>query len=125
MRSEKSKADPCVFHKVVDGEVETVVGVHVDDILAHAKGQATMERFSVELGRKFKLKDVCDAKYYMECHITRDRKARKLKLDQHLYVKPVVENFGVEQASRIPASLGAPTLLKEDHHKTSEEKEEM
>ena len=33
---EKAKADPCVFRKVVDGEAEMVVAVHVDDILAHA-----------------------------------------------------------------------------------------
>ena len=47
---EQSKADPCVFRKVVDGEAEMVVVVHVDDILAHAKDQATMDRFAAELG---------------------------------------------------------------------------
>ena len=35
-----------------------VVFVHVDDILAHA--QATMERFSAELGEKFKVKPVVE-----------------------------------------------------------------
>ena len=53
---EQSKADPCVFRKVVDGEAEMVVVVHVDDILAHE----TMDRFVLELGRKFKLKDMGD-----------------------------------------------------------------
>ena len=46
---DQAKADPCVFRKVVDGEVEMVVVVHVDDILAHAKDQATMDRFAAEL----------------------------------------------------------------------------
>ena len=32
----QSKMDPCVFRKVIDGEVEIMVIVHVD-ILAHAK----------------------------------------------------------------------------------------
>ena len=45
---EQAKADPCVFRKVVDGEAEMVVVVHVDDILAHAKDQATMDRFVAE-----------------------------------------------------------------------------
>ncbi|CAM9397304.1 unnamed protein product, partial [Ascophyllum nodosum] len=62
---EQAKVDPCVFRKVVDGEAEMVVVVHVDDILAHAKDQATMNRFAAELGRKFKLKDMGDAEYYM------------------------------------------------------------
>ena len=73
---EQSKVDPCMFRKIADKETEMVVVVHVDDILAHAKDQATMERFAAELGRKFKLKDVGDAKHYMGCHIIRDRKAR-------------------------------------------------
>ena len=40
---DQPKAYLCVPRKVADGEVETVVVVHVDDILAHAKDQATME----------------------------------------------------------------------------------
>ena len=40
-----------MFRKVVDGEAEMVVVVHVDDILAHAKDQATMDRFAAELGQ--------------------------------------------------------------------------
>ena len=50
--------------KVDGGEVEVVVVVHVDDNLAHSRGQATMERFAVELKRKFKLKDMDDDNYY-------------------------------------------------------------
>ena len=84
---EQAKADTCVFRKVFDCDAEMVVVVHVDDILAHAKDQATMDRFAVDLGQKFKSKDMGDAGYYMGCHITRNRKARELKLDQHLYVK--------------------------------------
>ena len=49
---EQAKADPCVFRKVVDGEAEMLAVEHVDDILAHAKDQATMDRFTVELGQK-------------------------------------------------------------------------
>ena len=43
-----------MFRNFDDGEVEMVVVVHVDDILAQA--QATMERFTAEFGGKFKLK---------------------------------------------------------------------
>ena len=49
------------------------------------KDQATMDRFAAEPGQEFKLKDMGDARYYMGCHITRNRKARELKLDQHFY----------------------------------------
>ena len=52
--------------------------MHLDDILAHA--QAAMDRFTAELGEKFKLKSMG------------------------------LEKFIVEKARRIPASSGVPTL---------------
>ncbi|CAN0441784.1 unnamed protein product, partial [Ascophyllum nodosum] len=106
---EQAKVDPCVFRNVVDGEAEMVVVVHVDDNLAHAKDQATMNRFAAELGRKVKLKDMGDAEYYMGCHITRNRKARELKFDQHLYAESMVKRFNVKKEAKIPAASGAYT----------------
>ena len=109
---EQVKADPCVFRKVVDGEAEMVVVVHVDDILAYAKDQVAMDRFAAELGQKFKLKDMGDAGYYLGCHITRNRRARELKLDQHLYVESMAKRFDVTKAAKIPAASGVPICLR-------------
>ena len=122
---EQAKADPCVFREVVDGEAEMVVVVNVDDILAHAKDQATIDRFAAELGQKFKLKDMGDAGYYMGCHITRNRKARELKFDQHLYVESMVKRFDVKKTTQIPAASGMPTLSEADEPRNPEEKEDM
>ena len=83
-----------------------------------------METFAAELGRKFKLKDIGDAKYYIGCMITRNRKALEVKLYQHLNVKSVMETFGVQKASRVPASLEVPILSKADEPQT-QEKENM
>ena len=122
---EQPKADQCVFRKVVDGEAEMVVVVHVDDIFSHAKDQGTMHRFAAELGQKFKLKDMGDAGYYRGCHITRNRKARELKFYQHLYVKSMVKRFDVKKATKIPTASGVPSLSKADEPRNPEEKEEM
>ena len=121
---QQGKADPCVFRKVVDGEAEIVVVVHVDDILAHAKDQATMDRFAAELGQKFKLKDMGDTGYYMGCHITRNRKACELKFDQHLYVESMVKRFDVQKVTKIPAASGVSTLSTADEPWNPEGKEE-
>ena len=118
---EQAKAGSCVFRKVVDGEAEMVVVVHVDDILAHTKDQAMMDRFAAELGQKFKLKDLVDAGYCMGCHITRNRKACELKFDQHLYVESMVKRFDVKKATKIPAASGVPTLSKADEPRNQEE----
>ena len=71
-----------------------------------------MDRFTAELGQKFQLKDMGDAGYYMGCHMTKNRKARELKFDQHLYVESMVKRFDVKKAIKIPAASGVPTLLK-------------
>ena len=84
-----------------------------------------MNRFAAELGQKFKLKNMGNAVYYMGCHITRNRKARELKLDQHLYVESIVKRFYVKMATNIPAASGVPTLSKADEPRNPEEKEEM
>ena len=34
---EQSQADPCVFRRIFDGKVKTVIVVHVDDILLASK----------------------------------------------------------------------------------------
>ena len=114
----QSEADPCVFRKIIDKEAKMVDVMHVNDILAHAKDQATMERFAAELGRRTKLKDMGDAKYYVGCDITTGRKAHELKLGQRLYVESMVETFTVKKASRVPASSGVPTFSKADEPQT-------
>ena len=57
---EQSKTDPCVFRKIADEEVGMVVVVHVDDILAHAKDQATRVRLAAELGEKFQVRSMVE-----------------------------------------------------------------
>ena len=121
-----------MFRKVVDGEAEMVAVVHVDDILAHAKDQATMDRFAAELGQKFKLKNIGDAGYYMGdagyymgCHITRNLKARELKFDQHLYAESMIKRFDVKKATKIPTASRVPTLSKAGEPRNPEEKEEI
>ena len=122
---EQAKADPCVFRKVVDGEAEMVVVVRVDDISCPRQRPSEMDRFAAELGHEFNLKDMGDVGYYMGCHITRNCKARELKLDQHLYVESMVKRFDVKKATKIPAASGVPTLSKADEPRNPEEKEEM
>ena len=46
---EKSKADPCVFRKVVDGAVTLIVCVHVDDLAVRAKDKETFDDFYAQL----------------------------------------------------------------------------
>ena len=54
-----------MFRKFDGGEVAMGVVVHMDDIiLAHAKDEATTERFAAELEKLFNLKDMGDGNCY-------------------------------------------------------------
>ena len=60
-RLKQLEGDPRVFRKFDDGEVEMVIVVYyVDDVLAHAKDQAPMERFAAGLGGKFTVKSMVE-----------------------------------------------------------------
>ena len=80
---EHPKADTCVFRKIADKEVEMVVVVHVDDILAHAKDQATRVRLTAELGENFQEKSMVE-KFGVE-------KARRMPASLGMPIFPQVD----------------------------------
>ena len=43
------KADPCMFRKMVNGEVSLIVCVHVDDIAIATKGKYAFDGFNMKL----------------------------------------------------------------------------
>ena len=57
---EQSKADPCVFSKVVDGEITLAVFVHVDDLAVTAKDKETFDVFYAQLKERFPVNDMGD-----------------------------------------------------------------
>ncbi|CAN0457551.1 unnamed protein product, partial [Ascophyllum nodosum] len=73
----------------------------------------------------FPIKDLKEAGFYLGCHITRDRDAGTLKLDQHRYVRTMASKFNDGKTSTTPAAAGAKPLSKDDASQTETETEEM
>lgn len=119
----QSKADPCLFCK--SSMVRQIWLRSLTWILADTKDKATMNRFTTGLRCKFKPNDMGDAKYEMGCHTTRNRKARKVKLDQTLYAKTMAEKYGIKKENRVLAVSGMPTISKADEPRTPEEAKEI
>lgn len=90
IRFEQSMSDPCILRKVTDGQLETVVVVHVDAILVGTKEASLVQKFKEPLAIKFKMKDLGEAKFDMGGYIQRDRAKRILKVNQHVYMKNAV-----------------------------------
>lgn len=63
---EQSMSDPCILRVLgKDGELRTIVVVHVDDPMVESRSPETFRQFSI--------KDLGEVEYHMGCHIGRDR----------------------------------------------------
>ena len=75
------KSDPCVFRKVVDGVVELIAVVHVDDILVGG-GKEACDELHLLLNKKFPTNNLGEERWYMRCAIKRDWKKDMIKITQ-------------------------------------------
>ena len=111
---EQSQADPCVFRRVLSGKVVVIIVVYADDLLEASATERDEEQSLRDIRSCFPIKDLGGASYYLGCHITRDRDAETLKLDQHQHVQAVAESFGITKTSAIPSTAEGKPLSKAD-----------
>ena len=94
---EQSKADPCVFRKVVDEEVTLIViCVHVNDLAVTAKDKVTLE---------FPVNDMGDLSWYPGCAFERDKMEGVMKMMQTAFVDSLVDRFDIQYETQTPASV--------------------
>lgn len=79
-----------------------------------------MNQFKKQLATKFSIKDLGEASFYMACIIRCDRIKKILAVDQHVYLKIIVDIFNVEKTSKLP-TLTIVTLFKKDRPTMTEE----
>ena len=87
----KSLADPCLF---VNRDMNITILIYVDDILASAKDQKSIDCFYSVLTARFKAKDLGPVKKILGVRVTRNRATRELWLDQENYLEDVLNEFG-------------------------------
>ena len=63
---QKSRTDPCAFCMVVDGKVELVMTVHVDDIVIAGSDEACRD-FHAALNTKFPTNNLGELTWYTGC----------------------------------------------------------
>ena len=102
---EQSKAHPCVFRKVVDGEVTLIVCVHVDNLAVEAKDKDTFEGLYAQLKDKFPVSDMGDLSWYLGCAFERDRMEGVMKMTQTAFVDSLVDRFDIQDETQTPASV--------------------
>lgn len=74
-----------------------IIAVYVDDLLILASNEKVKTSLKKKLSQTFDMKDLGEAKYLLGMNITRDRKARKIWLDQSTYIQKMLQKFGIDE----------------------------
>ncbi|CAN0299130.1 unnamed protein product [Ectocarpus fasciculatus] len=110
---EQSRADPCIFRKMVDGVVKMIIAIYVDDLLV-AGSEEECDALLASLNKKFPTNDLGECTWYDGCGIERDLDSGTLTISQSAYVESMMKRFDVMTTSPIPASPGVDLGPKRD-----------
>ena len=105
VRMEQCKAEPCIFHNMIDNKVSLIVGVHIDDIIVSGEHDMCDEFFD-QLRQRFPLKNPGELKMYTGCVFERDWDNGILDINQTAFAISMVEQYNISTTSNIPGSPG-------------------
>jgi hypothetical protein len=88
--SQQCVSDPCIYIYRT-GHVFAMIAMYVDDIFAACNDATWLTSFKAQLGARFKTKDRGDLSQLLGMHITRDRSARTISLDQSKYLRDLAK----------------------------------
>lgn len=85
-------------------------------MLILGKDHLEIDRVVKGIGKRWKIKDLGGVDMILGIRVTRDRRNRRLYLDQEGYIDEVVKRFRLEQATPrlTPATVDRAALLKGD-----------
>jgi hypothetical protein len=85
------------------GHVFAMIVLYVDDIPAACNDAGWLTSFNAQLGDRFKIKDLGDLSPLLGMHISRDRSARTISLNQSKYMRDILTKYGMTDSK--PSSL--------------------
>jgi hypothetical protein len=95
-------SEPCIY-VFRTGPVFAMIALYVDDIPAACNDAAWLASFKAQFGARFKIKDMGSLSQILGMHITRDRSARTISLDQSKYLRDILAKYGMTYSK--PSSL--------------------
>ena len=110
---EQCEADSCIFRKIVDGVVDMIIGVYVDDLLVGGS-QEDCKSLLLSLSKKFPTNDLVEFTWYEGYGIERNAELGTIKLSQEAYVESLITSFDVHTTSDTPAFPGGDLRPKRD-----------
>jgi hypothetical protein len=110
-------SDPCIYIFEADG-VFAMIALYVDDISVACNNSAWRVAFTALVRSRFDIKDQGDLSDIIGMHITIDRAARTISMDQGKYVRELLDKHAMVDCkpSCLPMDPGfLPTISKQTH----------
>lgn len=107
-------SEPSIF-ATLDRRI--LIGLYVDDMLILSKESSDIDRVVRGISKRWKIKDLGEVSMILGIKVTRDRKNRRIYLDQEGYIDEVIKRFRLEKATSFttPATTDRGQLLKGTH----------
>ena len=103
---EQCQADPCVFRKIVKGEVVLALAVHVDD-MAVAGPRNEVDKLLATLNKDFTTVDLGELTFFTGCAVIQDIENGVTRINQKMFIETLARRFNVTTTARYPATAGA------------------
>ncbi|KAF1318037.1 Integrase catalytic core protein, partial [Globisporangium splendens] len=95
---EPTDADPCVYTKR-QGNSKCLLCLYVDDMLIASNDQAMIAGVKQAISKRFKIKDLGQARFILGIEVHHDISAKTLSISQKSYIDSVIERFGQTNAA--------------------------
>ncbi|CAM9952920.1 unnamed protein product, partial [Phaeothamnion confervicola] len=95
---------PCVFVRRRGSSILIIV-LYVDDLLLTGNNEPELQLLKMEIGGRFRVKDLGEAAHLLGMRVSRDDAAGTVRLDQAHYIRDMAARYGMEAANptRLPA----------------------
>ena len=99
--------------------IHCIVCLYVDDMLLACNNLKFLRKLKVNIGTKWSVKDIGEAKFMLGMNISRDRKCKQLYINQSTYIKTVLERFRMFECRTMSTPASAVQLKKPDESEVS------
>lgn len=96
----KSVADPCVYQLAFNDGL-LLVGLYVDDLVAAATRKALLDKFKMDISRRYKMKDLGELTSILGMEVRREREKGTIEIRQTAYIDKLLERFGMVDCNSV------------------------